>query len=144
MALLRYLAVIAVVVAIFWGCSRKGDESLPPRTGSLQVHFTIHEESNHLPDPSSIPVIVSLYSDTLHARLIQSKDVTAKDDTPAQVTFNDLVVNFYWLEIMVNEADLPAQCQDTRVYIQQDLTTTTSNLEYTLRQDFWVCPSLGP
>ncbi len=141
---LRYLLVIAFALAAFWGCSRKGDESLPPREGNLLAQFTIHEESSHLDNPSSIPVLVSLYRDTLHQMMVASKSVTAKDDTPAEVLFEDLPVGFYWLEILVNESGLPEQCDDISVYVLQDLTSSTSNLQYTLRQDFWVCPNTGP
>lgn len=141
---IRISAILILACLIIWGCSRKEDEALPERTGDLLVQFTIHEESNHLSDPENIPVIVSLYMDTLHTRLVISEDVVVAEDIQTEVRFEDVVSNFYWLEILVNESDLPPQCPDVRVFVRQDLTTTTDALEYTLREDLWVCPNSGP
>ena len=140
----RILTALIISLAVIWGCSRKADESLPARTGNLLVRFTIHDESSYLSDPANIPVIVSIYADTLHTHLIASQDIMAADDATREVTFPDLPVSFYWMEMLVNESGLPDPCHDVRVFIQQNITTSTDDLEYTLRQDFWICPDLGP
>jgi len=139
----RFAAALLLTGLVLWGCSRKQDQVLPPRTGDLLVQFTIHEESSHLPDPSHIPVTVTLYRDSVHAVVAQSQDIVVASDSLAQVSFSDLSVDFYWLEIQVTENDLPPSCPATRVFIQQDITSKTGNLEYTLRQDLWVCPGFA-
>ncbi len=120
-------------------CSRKEDDELPARTGDLQVFFKISDQFGLLGDTLNIPVLVNLFADTAHAKLVRSEAVTAVNHLTKTVTFEDMEPTFFYLSIEINLPGLPPPCEDTRVFVQYNQLTLTDMIEMEVRAEEIRC-----
>lgn len=135
-----YIPLIFLLVGLaVASCSRKDDDELPARTGDLQVFFKISDQFGLLGDTLNIPVLVNLYADTAHAKLVRSEAVTAVNHLTKTVTFEDMEPTFFYLSIEINIPGLPPPCEDTRVFVQYNQLTLTDMIEMDVRANEIRC-----
>ncbi len=137
--MLRYLPSLLLILIIISGCSRKGDEELPPRSGDLQVRVIVTDEFGTLPDTANIPLLLSIYTDSTHSRLMQSEAAIVKNNIQSFVLFEDLAPDFYYLSVRINVSGLPEQCPDYRVYVQEGRVSPTNLITIEVRSEEIRC-----
>jgi hypothetical protein len=137
--MLRKSTYVILLLLLIVGCSRKGDEELPPIVGDLEVRFQIQDQFGLLPDTLNIPVIVALYVDSLHTREVASDAVSAQNHVTTAVLFENIDSDFFYLKIRINLAGLPSHCPDHRVFVVKDMKTTTDIVEIEIRQNDILC-----
>lgn len=121
-------------------CSRKGDELIPPRLGNLVVKFVVYEESNLIPDPGDIPIILTLYRETDPTQPVRTEAVRAASGVVTGTHIEDLPADFYDLELIINLPNLPDPCCAVKVFVQLNQTTETELFVYRVRQTLMICP----
>ncbi len=139
--MLRYLPSLLLILIVIFGCSRKGDDELPPRSGDLQVRVMVTDEFGVLPDTVNIPLILSLYTETdsTHSLVVQSEAAVVKNHTQATVLFEDLAPAFFNLSVRINISGLPEQCPDYRVYVQEGRVSPTNLITIDVRSEEIRC-----
>jgi len=138
----RACFIIVATLLLVLSCSRKGDESLPPRVGDLKVLFQFIDNLNHFSDMERVPVRITVYaadSVTLHI----SATVMARKDQTTSYTFEDLgaEITGNWIGL---EADPSggryAACPDKyKVFVREGLLTSTNTIEIKYRPEEMIC-----
>jgi hypothetical protein len=137
----RLIPVVILILVVIAGCSRKPDEELPARVGSLQVLCKIVDQANL---PETFPVTVSVYSDTGRTLLKATRTIVTMNDSVNTVEFTDLASSFMYVHITVDVPSLTSNsCEaDLTVYIKLDLLTVTPIRVLTVRPSFIECSDL--
>lgn len=136
---MRYLLVLTLALLTVAGCSRKGDDELPARSGDLEARFVVDDDFGILPDTLNIPMILTIYADAAHTLMQQSEAVTVQNHQPASVIFEELAPTFLYLSIRINVSGLPEQCPDVSVFIQQNRVTSTNLINIDVRESEIRC-----
>lgn len=123
------LALLALSIFVAFSCSRKEDDELPARSGDLKVWFKVSDQFGVLADTVNIPVILSIYTDTTHSRLVRSESMTVRNHVTMAVTFEELEPRFMSLTAIINQNAITQDCPDLSVFIRESLVTETDVIE---------------
>lgn len=135
----RFALVAIIGLLVVAGCSRKGNEQLPPRVGDLLVKFIVNDEAGL---PQRIPVTVAVYSDFAHTAELRSEQVVTMSDSLNIVELKGMAAISAYVVISIDQNIAYPTCTyrpHYAVFVQQGRVSTTPIITMTVRQQVTEC-----
>jgi hypothetical protein len=118
-------------------CSRKPDETLPARIGTIIVRFTVDDQFGL---PASIPVTISFYTADDNAVLLRSEQVFTPKDSVNAIRFEQMQEGTIYLQLQVNDPRLThSSCPDIPEFVKLNLETETEIITIQVRSNLTTC-----